>query len=368
MKCPIITTNTILHGDSLELLKCIPDNSVEAIVTDPPYNIKADTWDEIGSNDAFQHWVEKWATESNRILKPGGHLLSFASPRLQHRVAMGIENAGFAIKDTLEWIYATGFPKSYNVSKGFDNQAHVTRPVIKKGTAGMGKMKNSKYGFKSDYAVTAAVTDLAKKWDGYGTSLKPAHESIILAQKPMDGGTLATLKKWGTGALNIGGSLIPYTDEKDLKRNTDGLQRFASAQGKQFAATRADMSTDTFTLKGNLDGNPGGRVPSNIMLSDPLLGDYDKFFLVPKPSVKEKTHDGLVKNIHRTVKPLRLMTHLVKLVTREGDTILDPFSGSGTTSVAASCSGRKFIGIDIDADNVGVANARVNAGCEVSKS
>ena len=399
VKCPAVGKNAVIHGDSLDVMKCIPGSSIDAIVTDPPYNIGVpSSWDSFSSNAEYQSWTKKWATEALRVIKPGGYMLAFAAPRLQHRAAMGIESAGFSVKDSLDWIYATGFSKSRDVGVIMDKQSCRDRLERKLGRKpsrdeslkgwqdckrvvgrkpGNRKLETGTYGMhgniNGDYKQRGRVpVDLdiiepsspdGRKWSGWGMSLKPAHEAVILAQKPMEGGFVGNAKKWETGPINISGALIPYAGEKDLERSTKGLQRFAPARGKTFAAARAGASTDTSTLKGNLDSSHGGRVPSNIILSDPLLGDYDKYFLVPKAKKGEKTHGGKIANDHQTVKPINLMVHLVKLVTREGGTVLDPFAGSGTTLVAAKCSGRNFIGIDIDAKSVGTAEARIGAGC-----
>jgi site-specific DNA-methyltransferase (adenine-specific) len=205
---------------------------------------------------------------------------------------------------------------------------------------------------------------MAKEWTGFKTGLKPLNEPIIIAQKETDGSIAENIKKWGVGAMNVDDARIPYRDDKDKAANTKGLKRFATQQGSKMIATRAGMSKDTIPLKGNLDGNEKGRFPANVIETDPILGDYDKFFLVSKPEVSEKTHDGLVKNEHPTVKPLNLMAHLVKLVTRPGDIVLDPFAGSGTTLVAAKCAGRNFVGMDIDPGSVGIAKKRIKASCE----
>jgi len=397
MKCPSISKNTVLRGDSLEMLKCFPDNFASAIVTDPPYglSINDDKWDAIGSSKDYQQWTESWAREANRVVKPGGYVIAFASPRLYHRLASGIEDAGFKVKDLVSWIHPKGFAMAMDAGMLIDKKACADklehdlgrkptmaefnaswatfrdkigekqkRRKIHAGNAGLLDKYKESDRKKITLDLAEPRTKMAKEWTGFKTGLKPLNEPIIIAQKETDGSIAENIKKWGVGAMNVDDARIPYRDDKDKAANTKGLKRFATQQGSKMIATRAGMSKDTIPLKGNLDGNEKGRFPANVIETDPILGDYDKFFLVSKPEVSEKTHDGLVKNEHPTVKPLNLMAHLVKLVTRPGDIVLDPFAGSGTTLVAAKCAGRNFVGMDIDPGSVGIAKKRIKASCE----
>ncbi len=208
----------VLHGDSLEILKDLPDNSVDTVVTDPPYGLSfmGKKWDyDVPSTELWR--------EVLRVLKPGGHLLSFGGTRTYHRMVVAIEDAGFDIRDQIMWIYGSGFPKSLDVSKAIDKAAGAEREVIgsKLGQPGYSLAANDTqdhsrgaYGKFTDASaecsITAPATDAAKQWQGWGTALKPANEPIVLARKPLEKGlTVAqNVQKWGTGALNIDGTRI----------------------------------------------------------------------------------------------------------------------------------------------------------------
>ena len=204
---------TILVGDVLERLRELPDKSVDSIVTDPPYELgfMGKAWDSTG----IAYSVPMWR-EALRVLKPGGHLLSFGGSRTYHRMACAIEDAGFEIRDQIMWIYGSGFPKSLDVSKAIDKAAGVARPVVGVNANGSGanltKLNNhgagdTGIGYMDGsgkvFDVTAAATDAAKQWSGWGTALKPAHEPICVARKPLIGTVAANVLAHGTGALNI---------------------------------------------------------------------------------------------------------------------------------------------------------------------
>jgi DNA modification methylase len=206
-----------LHlGDCLAYMKTIPDNYVDAVVTDPPYGLKfmGKKWDyDVPTTEIWQ--------ECYRILKPGGHLLSFAGTRTYHRVVVRIEDAGFEIRDMIAWIYGQGFPKSHNVSKAIDKIAGAEREVISISNRGSGaqpnKLNNHAHGDTGigyadgsgkEFEITAPATEEAKQWDGWGTALKPAIEPICLARKPLEGTVAENVLKYGTGAINIDGCRV----------------------------------------------------------------------------------------------------------------------------------------------------------------
>src|SRR5690606_31937977 len=228
----------IYHGDCLEVLKSLPDNSIDSCVTDPPYGLSREpdirevltkwlagedythrgggfmgkTWDSFVPGPSI--WREVY-----RVLKPGAHLLCFAGTRTQDLMTISLRMAGFEIRDVIEWLYFSGFPKSMDVGKAFDKRAGVEREVIGKGNAGLAKGESRrngshKVGYREEYYITAPATPLAKKWDGWGTALKPAHEPIILARKPLVGTVAHNVERWGTGALNIDGCRIPHDGDK----------------------------------------------------------------------------------------------------------------------------------------------------------
>ena len=229
----------LLLGDCLELLKTLPDNSVDSIVTDPPYGLGKEPdalkmltdWVETGHHDvkgrgfmgkewdAFVPQPRVWH-ECLRVLKPGGHLLAFAGTRTQDLMALGLRLAGFEIRDMVAWVYGSGFPKSLDVSKALDRMAGAEREVVGK-VAGMGKQNpewngtaqgRTENSFKPEYDATAPATDAAKQWDGWGTALKPALEPITLARKPLESTVAANVLKWHTGALNIDGCRVETSD------------------------------------------------------------------------------------------------------------------------------------------------------------
>lgn len=214
--------DTIICGDCLEEMKKLPDKLIDAIVTDPPYELAfmGKKWDASG----IAYNVDMWG-ECLRVLKPGGHLLAFGGSRTYHRMACAIEDAGFEIRDSIHWVYSQGFPKSLSIDKALDKMAGAEREVIGFGTNGMGRMNqnNAKAGYRPNpysdgidgVPITTPSTDAAKQWAGYGTALKPAHEPIVLARKPLDGCTIAeNVLRWGCGGLNVDGCRIETNGEE----------------------------------------------------------------------------------------------------------------------------------------------------------
>jgi site-specific DNA-methyltransferase (adenine-specific) len=210
----------LLKGDCRQQLATLPDNSIHAIITDPPYELgfMGKTWDSTG----IAYNQEVWQ-QCLRVLKPGGHLLAFGGSRTYHRLASAIEDAGFEIRDQIMWVYGSGFPKSLDVSKAIDKAAGAEREVIGKGTSGKTAIW-SENGGMGNFNLTAPATDAAKQWDGWGTALKPAHEPIVLARKPLDGTVANNVLTHGVGALNIDASRVPGQLEGDPNRfaKTDG--------------------------------------------------------------------------------------------------------------------------------------------------
>ena len=377
-------TFTILHGNNLDILPTLPDNSVDSIVTDPPYELgfMGKKWDSSG----IAYSVELW-TECLRVLKPGGHLLSFGGTRTYHRVAVAIEDAGFEIRDNMAWLYGSGFPKSLDVSKAIDKAAGAEREryrfsntSTRVNTYAMDKWSVENVGTR---LVDEPITEDSKQWVGWGTALKPAHEPIIVARKPLIGTVAHNVLTHGTGALNIDGSRIG----KD--GGTKGAGAGARVYGEGLNGERG------FAVAGL------GRWPANIILDEHTAGlldeqsDASRFFYVAKASKRDRNEglEGLdakasgslnmrtdshsvangmetqpAKNFHPTVKPTALMGYLVKLVTPPNGTVLDPFTGSGSTGKAAILNGFDFIGIEITEDYLPIIKARLqHAEAEFAK-
>jgi site-specific DNA-methyltransferase (adenine-specific) len=357
-------TVDILHGDCMDVLPYLASNSFDSCVTDPPYNLESirkrfggdgaaparakqsgvyarqskgfmgKTWD---SDIAFQK--EMW-TEVYRVLKPGAHVLAFGGSRTYHRLACAVEDAGFEIRDQIMWLYGSGFPKSHN---------------------------------------------LDGDWSGWGTALKPAHEPIVMARKPLAGTVAANVARWGVGAINIDGCRVEgepwaahratglaktkfFTDGEavvidktphDLGRfpanvihdgSADVLSAFPNAPGQQRYVGPEHGSKASV----NVYGDMGARPPT------PPRGDSGsaaRFFYCAKASKTDRGPD----NTHPTVKPTELMRYLCRLVTPPGGKVLDPFLGSGSTGRGAVIEGFAFTGIEMTDEYVPIAKARIAA-------
>jgi site-specific DNA-methyltransferase (adenine-specific) len=332
----------IFLGDCLDALRQLPDASVDAVVTDPPYGLSfmGKKW------DYDVPTVEVWA-ECLRVLKPGGHLLAFAGTRTQHRMAVRIEDAGFEIRDMIAWVYGSGFPKSLDVSKAIDKAAGAEREVV--GFQARGNSVNTDF-MSGGNNITAPATDAARYWAGWGTALKPALEPVTVARKPLSGTVAATVLEHGTGALNVDGCRV----------GADGGTR----------KTPSEQKSVTDSVGGYLNAACGaqidglGRWPANLIHDGGdeaagLLGEAARFFYSPKADGTDRNEGTDARNIHPTVKPTDLMQYLCRLVTPPGGTVLDPFMGSGSTGKAAQMEGFRFIGCERDPDYFAIAKARI---------
>jgi hypothetical protein len=406
-------------GDCLDVLKTLPDNSVDSVVTDPPYGLSfmGKRWDyDVPS-------VEVWA-ECLRVLKPGGHLLAFAGTRTQHRMAVRIEDAGFEIRDMIAWVYSTGFPKSLNVSKAIDKAAGAEREVVGPSRANIREdlkyggndpsHNHGRLGAVTHPPITAPATDAARQWSGWGTALKPALEPITVARKPLAGTVAACVTTWGTGAINVDGCRVGHAEECRMMAPSQANIDNPSEKHRQAGRREAVLE-----LK------PAGRWPANLIHdgSDEVVGLFPaeaervefiarngqtmtreeqgsaaRFFYAAKASKadrdegceslprrsagemtdREEDTDGLqspragagrtggARNFHPTVKPTDLMRYLCRLVTPPGGVVLDPFMGSGSTGKAAIREGFRFIGIERDPDYMTIARARIVRGVQPS--
>ena len=258
----------LLLGDCLDKLKELDDNSVDSIVTDPPYGLAfmGKQWDyDVPSQEIWE--------ECMRVLKPGGHLLAFAGSRTYHRMAVRIEDAGFEIRDQIMWVYGSGFPKSMNIGKEVDKKEGNVGKVIgqKKlwgANASGGRGNQNKNGYQPTEIGAVKyeeIREVCNEWEGWGTALKPAHEPIVMARKPLSENTVVdNVLKYGTGGINIDESRIPFKDEADRKESTQKNQH-------------ADFGTKPLT--GNIiygdysmvepkNYNPPGRFPANLIFDE----------------------------------------------------------------------------------------------------
>jgi DNA modification methylase len=442
----------LLTGDSTELLRGLADASVDAVITDPPYEIGVVdlAWDSTG----VAYNVALWR-EALRVLKPGGHLLAFGSPRTYHRMACAIEDAGFEIRDSIHWIYSNGFPKGIDVSAAMDRRrydrdavlrvtafvrnarersgkrnadidrelgmsmachwtghtqpavpnleqwsklkallgfgdemdAEVARLCERKGKLGEAWEQRAITGQHTEPTPAnqwvarndatrktqparerrdQAATEVSREWQGWNTTLKPAHEPIVVARKRMLGSVAENVLHFRTGAINVGACRIRSGDGY-VRAGEDGrwptnviLDEEAAQQLDAQAGIRKSGMRAPGVPRANRGGlaSPTSDTPSPVCYGDE--GGVSRFFYVPKASPAER-RAGLSDTApaHPTIKPVTLMRYLLRLVTPPGGVILDPFAGSGTTGIAAVLEGAQFIGIERDPAFVAVAEARI---------
>ena len=411
----------IRHGDCLAALRDLPDNSVDSVVTDPPYGLSNTKPQQVA--DVLAAWVtgeteavpakkggfmgKDWDSfvpppavwiECLRVLKPGGHMAVFAGARTQDLMGLSIRLAGFEIRDTLGWIYGSGFPKSMDVSKAIDKASGAEREVLSErpayGIGGNGILSGHAEGATAK--TTAPATPEAVKWDGWGTALKPAIEPIILARKPLVGTVANNVLEHGVGGLNI-----------DACRVGDDVRPKGASTG-EIVSENGSMAGPNTGRK--VVGTVTGRFPANVLLDEHAAKEMDRqsgvsvsrasagrngkdtaeatwglnrkddtvrghndsggasrFFPVFKYQAKAPKKERPVfvredgtKITHPTVKPVALMEWLVTLITPEGGTTLDPFAGTGTTLQAARNKGFNSIGVEQDDDYIQLIEARLS--------
>lgn len=456
-----LSLNQVICGDAVELMQRLPDDSIHAIVTDPPYglefmgeewdsfraknvikqtcgvmarkgfgalpsfsakdNVKcpicgkweydhegrkcecggANLWSRLMFGGTYQLWTTAWAREALRVLKPGASMFVMGGTRTYHRMACGVEDAGFEIKDTILWCYNSGFPKSQDLGKMIDKRLGAEREIVGEKEIDVGMQSGHMHAGRPTEVVkvpiTTPATSEAKKWNGWKVGgLKPSYEPIVWAIKPPESSYTDNVLKHGVGAVNVGGCRIPYESEDDIKRkNPHTVHKVEANYGiySPYANQKFEISEQ-------------GRYPANMVRTDKFDDGYDKFYFVPKTShegrwfkckICKSYQDGVhfrKHNIHAlhcyecgvdfpnteksrkahkdhttesnlivhpTVKPARLMEYLIKLVTRENQIVLDPFVGSGTTCVAARRLNRRYIGFDNNPEYIEIAKRRLAA-------
>ena len=451
------------NGDCLNILKMMIEDEVfvDSIVTDPPYELgfMGRSWDSTGI--AFQK--ETWEL-CFKVLKPGGHLLAFSGSRTYHRMAVAIEDAGFEIRDQVMWLYGSGFPKSMNVGKALDKKLGNERESFGTKLKKAGDMRGGNYVKGGDYkSIEIEITKGNTEWEGWGTALKPAHEPLVLARKPLsEKSVVDNVLKHRTGGINIDECRVEGNDAKYPDTNPDfrdqgrqskenmGIDKLSFGQTENVKRKKVVRKSrdengvwtnDNSGMKAEgseyADADPRGRFPSNVMHDgsdvvkdifpntkgfvsngDAKVGETSKgaipplrrgnatsygddgsasrYFYCAKTSKAERNQglDNLPtkkassmpgrrnpddmkdskidndvtgrfvtqkKNIHPTVKPIKLMKYLCRLITPKGGTILDPFMGSGSTGMAAKEENFDFVGIEKEEEYFNIATARIES-------
>ena len=381
---PELMKHEILLGDCLEVLRGLPDNSVDSVVTDPPYGLAfmGKKWDyDVPS-------VQVWQ-EVLRVLKPGGHALVACGTRTQHRMAVNLEDAGFEIRDIVAWVYGSGFPKSLNVGKSVDKLQGNEREVV-----GEKPYSNMNIKGKAGYIVNEGKNRVqlsesrgTSEWEGWGTALKPAMELWTLCRKPLSEKNVAeNCLKWGVGGINIDACRVdgvPPSVPQPLIRpkGIDSGHALGAGTGRNGEMSKApgrfpanlihdgsdevvglfpETNKSTASKRG---ANRNGDVYGEYGLCDTIRGHNDnggsasRFFYCAKASKSERGEG----NNHPTVKPVKLMKYLITLITPKNGIVLEPFGGSGTTAVACVETGNPFIIIEREPEYIEIIKKRVQA-------
>ena len=369
---------TLLKGNCLEKLKEIPDNSIDSIVTDPPYEIgfMGKGWDDSGI--AFN--VELWK-ECYRVLKHGGHMVAFSATRTVHPMGVAIADAGFEIRDMISWLYFSGFPKSHDVSKGIDRHLGADREVVGEKITGRAlggsNWRDGNAGGQEQVQITKPATPEAAQWEGWGTALKPSYEPAILARKPLEKGlsVAENVLKHGTGAINIDACRFAYGDPCWV-----GPQEAAKPQKiRNIRAPFESFNDQDYHYIEAPDPHILGRWPANIYQCPKASRSEREAGLehlqgksgaeavdrnegsagLDNPRAGAGRTADQVKNFHPTVKPIGVMRWLCRLITPPNGTVLDPFLGSGTTAVSACLEGFDAIGCEMTEEYYPIIEGRI---------
>ncbi|MGO1263741.1 DNA-methyltransferase [Microbacterium sp.] len=340
---PVFTDDraTLYLGDAVELLPLLPEASIDALVTDPPYGLSfnGQAWDDasgfreslphidtsaMSAPEVFETWCTAWAAGALHALKPGAHVAAFGGARTWHRMVRGIENAGFEIRDQIAWLHTTGMPKSMDLSHAIDKHHgmqrtdRIVQTTDHDGVLGATRTVLSK---------GAPVTEDAQQWEGWGTALRPAFEPIIIARKPPEGNLVRNVLEHGVGGINI----------------DDG--RFADGRWPTNVAFDPGQADALDVLTGTWQG-------------ESLSRKFPIFRFDRKPNAAERPRAFGVS--HTTVKPLALMRWLVTLVTPRGGIVLEPFAGSGTTAEAAVEAGFQVVAMEKNAEYAPLLHSRMD--------
>ena len=423
----------LYQGSMLDMLEIIQPSTIDSIVTDPPYelNFMGKGWDNAGISFQTDTWKKCF-----EVLKPGGYLLAFGGSRTFHRIACAIEDAGFEIRDTIMWLYGSGFPKSMNIGLAIDKKNGVESKVVGKSKSGStSKAFNlNEQQREAGTGILAGEYDVKEaqnEWNGWGTALKPSFEPIIVARKPFKGSLVDNVIEHGVGGINIDECRVEAIDKEDLQKNWNRQQSTSSNVVSYVAQKDIDLR----------EYKPDGRFPANTILTydendfDEVCGGFpntknitkthiaknsdnnvnfnaskqvniigyedsgsaSRYFYCAKASKKDRDEGlddfeekntmcdrnpelasanmpqnrsgNLRKNTHPTVKPTTLMQYLVRLVTPNGGTILDPFNGSGSTGKAVMYENKerdknyKYIGIELTEEYIPISKARIEYVC-----
>jgi DNA modification methylase len=388
------------NGDCVAMMAAMPADSADSVVCDPPYGLgfMGKEFDKIGNGAAQQAWHARWLVEALRVLKPGGHLVAFGGQRTIHRLTCAAEDVGFEVRDQGAWLTYTGFPKSLNVSVALDKMAGAEREVVGRKAdpmyaAQVSASSASPIGLGTSAQdgaweragnITTPTTEAAKKWNGYGTALKPALEPWVMCRKPLNGTVAANVLQWGTGALNIDAARYGYGDRawpgpmtQDLVAPKSDPARRAGVVGSDLGISRSSASAmrdaQAESIARTLDL---GRWPANVYhcpktsRAEREAGCHHLPARTGAEAVDRDEDSAGIKsaragandihNHHPTLKPIALMSWLCRLVTPTGGVILDPFAGSGSCGAAAVPQGFRYIGAELEADYALIAEARIS--------